>query len=230
MSSLADIIGIANPEEPHNATVLLLDVSGSMAEFSKIKQLNEGINIFKKDLTKDELARKRVDLAVVTFGGTVEVVNDFSSIDEFNPTTLGARGQTPMGEAILNAIDLIETRKADYKRKGIDYYRPWIFMITDGEPTDMQPGDPLWMRVVENVHGGETSKKFLFWAVGVEPANMSLLKQIAPPNRPPVMLKQGKFAELFEWLSKSQSKVSASRVGDQVSMEPPTAWCTIATD
>lgn len=128
-----------------------------------------------------------------------------------------------MGEAIAKAIDLIEQRKQQYRDKGMDYYRPWIFMITDGEPTDMQPGNTMWNDVIRKVHDGEANKKFMFFAVAVEPANTELLRQIAPSNRPPIKLKEGRFKDLFNWLSKSQSKVSASKVGEQVALENPVA-------
>ena len=141
MAKLEDLIEIANPQQPHCATVLLLDTSGSMSQNGKITSLMEGLTVFKKDVAKDELASKRVDLSVITFGNGVSVTHDFSSIEDFEPPVLSADGYTPMGEAIFKAIDFVEQRKQQYRDKGIDYYRPWIFMITDGEPTDMQPGD-----------------------------------------------------------------------------------------
>lgn len=224
MARLEDQIEIANPQQPHCATVLLLDTSGSMAENNNIGALAEGLTVFKEDVAKDELASKRVDLAIITFGDGVNVMQDFSSITDFEPpAALSAEGLTPMGEAILKAIELVEQRKQQYKNKGIDYYRPWIFMITDGEPTDMRPGDSTWMEVVKKVHDGEANKKFMFFAVAMQSANMEVLKQIAPPNRAPIMLKGSRFKDLFNWLSKSQSKVSASKVGEQVALENPVA-------
>lgn len=222
MAKLEDRIEIANPTQPHCATVLLLDTSGSMSG-EKIARLNDGLKLLKDEIGTDELASKRVDLAVVTFGDTVSVIHDFSSVDAFDPAPLIASGSTPMGEAIIRAMDLLEQRKQHYKAQGIDYYRPWLFMITDGEPTDMAPGDASWNEVTKRVRDGESNKKFMFFAVAVEPSNSETLTQIAPPNRPPVKLKRGKFKEMFQWLSKSQSKVSASKVGDQVSLENPVA-------
>ena len=226
--ALEERIEIANPQHPHCATVLVLDTSASMAG-DKIRQLNEGLRWFRDDVSGDDLARKRVEVAVVTFGGDVGVEHGFSSIEEFGPPTLRARGGTPMGEALLRGIDLIDERKRAFKAGGIDYYRPWLFLITDGEPTDMGPGDPMWERAVGAVRGGDADDAFAFFAVGVEPADMELLGQIAPEERPPLQLRPGRFAELFQWLSASQRRVSASRVGDQLALPAPTGWAQITT-
>lgn len=219
---LVDQVEIGNPTQPHCATVLLLDVSGSM-DGEKIAQLNKALVGFKEETIKDDLARKRVDLAVVAFGGSVHLVQDFCSIEQFEPPVLSAGGGTPLGAAVLKAADMLEERKQQYKQQGIDYYRPWIFMITDGEPTDMEPGDPTWNQVVARVRSGEAEKKFLFFAVAVEPADLGTLALIAALNRPPVKLIGSKFAEMFSWLSKSQAKVSSSKISDNVQLENPVA-------
>lgn len=227
--SLEDAIEIANPQHPHCATVLLLDTSSSMAEADKIGQLNQGIQYFKEDVEADDLARKRVDLSIVTFGMGVETVTPFTSIEEFDPPSLTANGSTPMGAGLLEAMQSIRNRKEEYRAQGMDYYRPWLFLITDGEPTDMYPGDTTWETVVTELHEGERGKEFLAFVIGVEPANMALLTQLAPPERAPVQLQRGRFREMFAWLSKSQRAVSASKVGDQVALESPAGWATVST-
>src|SRR5881397_57190 len=104
-SELEERIEIANPQQPHCATVLVLDTSGSM-NGEKIAALNEGLKIFHKEVSKDELASKRVDLATVTFGSGATVLHDFAMITELESPELTAAGSTPMGEAILKATDL----------------------------------------------------------------------------------------------------------------------------
>lgn len=212
--------------QPQVATVLVLDTSYSMEDF-KIDQLNEGLAHFKEDVMQDELARKRVDFAIVTFGEFVTRQQDFCRIEDYNPSKLVANGSTPMGDAIQEAINMVENRKNEYKIQGIDYYRPWIFLITDGEPTDMYPNDSgKWDQVISEVHNGEREGKFSFFAVGVEPADMNVLAQIAPPSRPPLQLNKSKFKEMFEWLSRSQKAVSGSGVGEQTAL-PPVAWSAV---
>ena len=231
LERLEDRIEIANPQHPHCATVLVVDTSGSMSG-DKIRQLNEGLRLFQDEVMADDLARKRVEAAIVSFGGSVTIEQDFGPIEDLDPPLLGASGDTPMGEAILTAVGLIRGRKQEYRDMGTDYFRPWIFLITDGEPTDMSPEDDRWRQAIEAVHAGEAAKEFLFFGVGVDPADMQTLKAICPPERPPARLMPGRFREMFAWLSRSQQRVSASRVGEHVPLENPggpLGWAEIET-
>jgi len=186
-----------------------------------ISELNEGLVAFKEELAADTLAAKRVEVAVISFG-PVQVQNDFQTADSFMSPTLAASGDTPMGAAIEQAISLLDLRKQTYRTNGIAYYRPWIFLITDGAPTDN------WHPAAEKVRTGEAAKNFAFFAVGVENANFEVLAQIA--TREPLRLKQLRFRDLFVWLSNSMKAVSRSTVGDKVSLSSPTTpegWASV---
>jgi uncharacterized protein YegL len=60
----------------------------------------------------------------------------------------------------------------------------------------------------------------MFFAVGVEGANMEILQQLSP--REPLKLKGLKFRDLFKWLSNSQRAVSRSQTTEQVPLTSPT--------
>jgi len=127
-----------------------------------------------------------------------------------------------MGEAIEFALDLLEKRKQTYKDNGIQYFRPWIFLITDGAPTD------AWQMAAQRLRQAETERRLLFFAVGVQGANTSILKQIALPERPPVMLNGLDFRSLFVWLSTSMKRVSTGKIGDAIVL-PPVGWGQITS-
>jgi uncharacterized protein YegL len=206
----------SNPE-PRCPCILLLDVSGSMSG-QPISELNAGLSVFKDELAADSLAIKRVEVALVTFG-PVRVEAAFQSATSFYPPTLSAQGDTPMGEAIRQAIQLVDNRKQEYRANGISYYRPWIFLITDGGPTDE------WKSAAAAVREGEAAKKFAFFAVGVKGANMETLSQISV--RTPMSLDGLKFRELFTWLSSSLQRVSQSTPGTEVKLDAPTGWASV---
>jgi uncharacterized protein YegL len=207
----------ADNPEPRVPCVLLLDVSGSMSG-APIKELNEGLVTLKDTLLADSLASRRAEIAIVTFGGVVDTQQDFVTIDRFHPPTLISSGDTPMGRAIQTGIELVTSRKRIYQSNGISYYRPWIFLITDGSPTDE------WQTAAHLVRQGEESKSFAFFAVGVEDAKLDILAKISV--RAPLKLKGINFRELFLWLSQSMQSVSKSSPGDKVSIPTP-GWTDV---
>jgi uncharacterized protein YegL len=210
-------VEFAENPEPRCPCILLLDTSGSM-QGAPIRELNNGLVTFKDELFADSLAAKRVEVSIITFG-PVEGIVEFQTAENFYPPVLEAGGDTPMGNAIEAALYSLEQRKALYRSNGISYFRPWIFLITDGAPTDN------WQSAAMKLREGEQQKSFAFFAVGVEGARMDILQQISV--RDPIKLEGLKFRELFQWLSSSMKSVSQSVPGTEVPLLPPSGWASV---
>ncbi len=204
-----------NPE-PRCPVLLLLDCSGSMSG-NPIAELNSGLQNLKRDLDEDPFARKRVEVAVMTFGGSVTLVNDFTTVDSWQPPTLVTTGDTPLGKAVRDGLLLLRKRKDAIRSHGIELLRPWVFLITDGEPTDS------WKDLPASLASEAEARAYLFYCVGVQGANLDVLRELSPSN-PPLRLVGLKFNELFKWLSSSLSKVGQSKPGDKVKLDPTTGW------
>ena len=120
-----------------------------------------------------------------------------------------------MPEETEKSLEILRNRKAAYKANGISYYRPWVFLITDGSPTDSVANAASLLRA------GEQQKSFMFFAVGVDQAAMDVLAGISV--RAPLKLAGLRFSDLFAWLSSSLSNLSRSHVSQPPDL-PPAWW------
>jgi len=220
-SQLEETVEFAENPEPRCPCVLLLDTSSSMRG-APITALNEGLRTFRDDLMQDSLALRRVEVAVVTFDSDIQLVQDFVTVDRFDPPTLTAQGYTHMGAAIHQALDMVQVRKEQYRTNGVAYYRPWVFMMTDGEPQD-EP-DEVVEQAAQRLKADETQNRIAFFAVGVENANMARLRTIV--ERTLLKLKGLNFVDMFVWLSASMQAVAQSKPDDQLALPPP-EWGTV---
>jgi len=212
-------IELAQNGEPRCPVVLLLDTSGSMSG-TPIDQLNAGLVTFKQAVQQDRKASLRVEVTIITFDSSVKTVQDFITVDQFYPPELKASGSTSMGNGIESALNQLESRRETYNSYGISCYKPRIILITDGGPTDGES----WKTAAQRVRQEYDLGNFLFYAVGVQGADMNTLRQIAPLEFPPVMLQGLNFKEFFKWLSDSMVIVSESQIGQQISLPPTDTW------
>ncbi|HSV76148.1 MAG TPA: VWA domain-containing protein [Bacteroidales bacterium] len=196
--------------------VLVLDRSSSM-QGAPINELNRGLKIFQTQIQNDEVAAARLEVAIVTFASDVTVVRDFALFEQTGIETITADGDTDIAGGVQEAMQLIEARKAWYKGQGLQYYRPYIIIMTDGLPTSSQK-DLEKMR--SDISKGVSEKKFNVWAFGVEKADMKFLRSIVPGEFPPQKLKGTNFSEFFRWLSSSFSTITASRPDNKVDISP----------
>lgn len=211
-----DILSIRKKELISNPTArvavcLVLDTSGSMSG-APIDELNKGVKLFIDAIKNDDIAKYAAEVAIVTFGGDVEVYSDFQNIENFSFRDLDADGGTPMEEAVMQALDLLETRKKEYVDAGVDYYQPWMVIMSDGQP-DYPPNQSSSI-----TYDMASKRKLSCFQLGIgDGADMQTLAKFSP--RKPLRLKGLNFEGFFEWLSKSIQAVSQSTVGDEVKLD-----------
>jgi len=202
------------------AICLVLDCSPSMGfgnEPLPIDALNEGVQHFFNSIKEDMVARYAAEVAIIGFSGVAEVLLDFQSLDRVDfPPTLQletTHGGTSLGTALKLAMNKLEERKAEYKTVGVDYYQPWLVVMTDGEPTD-----DTHLDIQGDIYSLASQKKLSVFPIGVgSEANLDVLSALSP--RQALSLKGLCFSEFFEWLSKSVSRTSQSTPGEEVPLD-----------
>ena len=200
--------------------VLVLDVSGSMRG-DNLNSLNQGVrDFFTQIQTADGVPESLIDqleVAIMQYDEEIKILRDPKLLEDGElPPTLTERGSvTETVIAIEEAIKLVEDRKAFYKSTGQSYYRPWIIVMTDGEPYGKKASDADIEAISQRVKQETSSKKYMIMGIGVgSDANMEVLKKMTAGR---AMALQGlKFGAFFEWLSNSLSVVASSKEGDKI--------------
>jgi len=210
---------LANNPNTRIPICIALDVSGSMIG-TKIDELNRGVKIFLDSIHEDETTRYSADIAILTFGGTVEEVLDFGNVDNIKLSNFSAGGKTPMGEAVIEALNMLEDRKKQYKKNAITYWQPWLVIMTDGAATDPDKVEIAAKKTCELVK----NKKLTLFSIIIEPGTPDELAKFCGNLAP---LDGVKFKEFFVWLSQSVSVVSESSPGTGFELPEPTSWTSI---
>lgn len=208
--------------------VIVVDGSTSMEENGAIDNLNAALVEFERALKEDDEASVRVQVKIVRMGGQdeAEALTDWVDAIDFTAPEVEANGSTPLGKAVDLAMAEIQAQKEVFKRNGIPYTRPWLFVFSDGAPTD----DGIWQRVAERCRQEQADKRFVLFAVAVGAhARTDALRAFCGPDRPVLTTDGLKFREMFLWLAASLAATSRSQPGQQVALPKPDSWLTVST-
>jgi len=202
--------------------VYLVDTSASMTMNNNIGLLCEGLHTLKQELIADETVRHTVKIVLIAYGNNtvLPVTDDFIAPDEFVPPQLVAKGNTPMGQAYMLALEFIKRWKKSCSDRKVDYYRPWLVNSTDGQPTDD------WSEAACALKIAEDTKQVVSWIMATEGANVPILKQLSP-DRPVLYLRDLDYKSMFLWLSSSLSVVSSSDANGRQPIERPDTWADV---
>lgn len=113
----------------------VIDVSESMIG-EPIQQVEKGINEIMTELKRDPQALETVHVSVICFAGRAKTIVPLTEIVNFYPPQIPIGGGTSYGEAFRHLIGELDSKvvKNTTSRKGD--YKPIIFFMTDGNPTD----------------------------------------------------------------------------------------------
>jgi len=173
---------------------LVLDTSGSMTG-EPIEAVKNGLSTLLTALRSDPHALETAYLSVITFDSDARQVVPLTDLASFQEPIITAQGTTSMGEALTLVSNCIEreVQKSSPEQKGD--WKPLVFIMTDGQPTDD------WQRGLSSFRSIKTGM-VVACAAG-SGADASILKQITENV---VMLDtadKATIAAYFKWVSSS---------------------------
>jgi uncharacterized protein YegL len=189
----------ALPVQPAKSRILItlvVDNSSSMAEENRIGELNQALARWRTELMKDDHLTRHGEIALVTFGKDHVMAVDPSGrtsgaptepyvpVSQFSPPPLAAGGVTPMVDGLQYAFSILAARRQHLRASGIALAsRPLVYLITDGVPTDASGHrSENWRDFAPVIRQQENGKHLLFFAFGVEGADPTVLKGLAPKS------------------------------------------------
>lgn len=209
--SLTDIQEFVENPEPRLPCALLVDTSLSMIKNGAIGDLDRQIRKLADKMRKDHLASLRVELAVITFGDNAEVIQDFTTVDDFRSPTFDADGLTSrMDEAIRATLNHIETRKRKYIESGIPYFRPCVLMFTDGEPTGRKPTGESEDSLARVLNRMKEDGRITSWMTVTPNTGVKQLEELMRDGSF-IVVKPPEFSKLFDRLASSMRRASRLR-------------------
>ena len=123
----------------------------------------------------------------------------FQDVDSFSAPTEVASGSTPLGEGVLLGLKMIEEEKLHLRSQGLNYHRPWLFVMSDGAPSDAR----IWEVACDEARKAADAKKVSVFPIAVDGGSTSELQKLAA--RSVVEMNSVKFSDFFVWLSRSIS-------------------------
>lgn len=180
---------------------LVIDTSGSMSG-EKIEAVRTGIKSLLMDLRGDPQAIETAWLSVIAFSSDARQVTPLSELMLFKEPVLEAQGQTALGEALALLQKSIEKEvaKSSETRKGD--WKPLIFLLTDGMPTDS------WERSADALKKSRPGN-MIACAIGSD-ADENVLKRITETVVRMEDVQPDTFKAFFKWVSSSIKITSQS--------------------
>lgn len=114
---------------------LLLDTSGSMSG-EPIEAVKNGVQVMISSLRQNPQAIETAFISVITFDTTAQQIIPLTDLASFQMQEIKASGVTALGEALNLVSAKIDTEVAKTTLEHKGDWKPLVFIMTDGVPTD----------------------------------------------------------------------------------------------
>lgn len=175
---------------------LLLDTSGSMLG-EPIEAVKNGVEMLVSSLRQDPYALETAYLSIITFDTTAKQLMPLTELAMFNTPNLQAIGTTQLGEALSLLADKIEQEVQKTTPDTRGDWKPLVFIMTDGAPTDD------WKKGFEKLKKVKTGM-VIACAAGHN-AETAILKQITEVVVELATADSNTIKAFFKWVSASIS-------------------------
>lgn len=178
---------------------LVLDVSGSMLG-EPIEAVRNGMQILASTLRTDPYALETAYLSVITFDSEARQVVPLTELVAFQPPQIDAGSTTSLGAALKLAAECIEreVQKTTADAKGD--WKPLVFLMTDGQPTDD------WRKGLDAFRKAKTG--MVIGCAAGQGADPGVLKEITENVVSLATADSGTIGAFFKWVSASISTSS----------------------
>lgn len=197
---------------------LVLDTSGSMSG-EPIEAVKNGVQVLVSSLRQDPYALETAHLSVITFGSAATQVTPLVELASFQVPDFQASGQTSMGAALELLAGRIGAEVARTTADAKGDWKPLVFVMTDGQPTDN------WKHGLEALRKVKTG---MVVACAAGPgADVGMLKELTEVVVQLDTTDSGTIKAFFKWVSASIStgsqKVDSGQkeVGGLSDLPPP---------
>ncbi|KAA6347277.1 hypothetical protein EZS27_005244 [termite gut metagenome] len=114
---------------------LVLDTSGSMTG-EPIEAVKNGVQVLISSLRTDPYALETAFLSVITFDSSAKQIVPLTELSMFQMPDIQASGTTALGNALSLLANKIDTEITKTTAEVKGDWKPLIFLMTDGGPTD----------------------------------------------------------------------------------------------
>lgn len=203
---------------------LLLDTSGSMSG-EPIEAVKNGVQVMISSLRQNPQAIETAFISVITFDSVAKQIIPLTDLASFQMVDIRASGVTALGEALKLVANKIDTEVAKTTTEQKGDWKPLVFIMTDGIPTDD------WQRGLAEFKTRKTA--FTIACAAGSGADTSILKQITENVVSLDTADSQSIAKFFQWVTASigvtSTKVedSGKEIGSLKELPPPPAELNI---